>query len=317
MNKKFSAEQIIKGLSKIARTESVEMAAAQLENEGNYHDALVVKSFLSTSDVTGGVSPYDALLPLIERKSLIGQINSIKPFFEVPKNTRILFGSNPQAGFVLESAPCEIVESDLETVQLVPKTVRCISLITAELARTNAEHLLSRALIGAAALAESSVFASTAAATGAAPAGIFAGISALPGTTSLINDFATLVASFDGDLSSSVLVVSPLTAIKMASVWPTAGIGGDVGGLAIAAHSAVDDGMMGLVQPSRVMLADDGIDLDIAKDTSLTVTRDVDGVPVSGELSCFQMNLLALKITRRIDFLAPDDSVAYITGGTY
>lgn len=317
MNRKFNAEQITKALAKVARSESVELAAAQLESEGNYHDALVVKSFLSTSDVAGGVSPYDALLPLIERKSLIGQVNSIKPFFEVPKNTRILFGSNPQAGFVLESAPCEIVESDLETVQLVPKTVRCISLITAELARTNAEHLLSRALIGAAALAESSVFASTAAATGAAPAGIFAAVTPLTGTSSLVADFASLVAAFDGDLSQSVLVVSPVTAIKMASVWPTAGIGGDVGGVAIAAHSAVADDMMGLVQPSRVMLADDGIDLEIAKDTSLTVTRDVDGVPVSGELSCFQMNLLALKITRRINFLAADDAVAVITGGDY
>lgn len=317
MNKRFDAEQIIKGLSRVARSESVELVAAQLENEGNYHDALVVKSFLSTSDATGGVSPYDALLPLIERKSLIGQINNIKPFFQVPKNTRVLFNSNPTAGFVLESAPCEIVESDLETVQLVPKTVRCISLITAELAKTGAEHLLSRALIGAAALAESSVFASTAAATGAAPAGIFAGVTPLTGTTDLVSDFATLVSGFSGDLASSVLVVSPLTAIKMAQVWPTAGIGGDIGGLAIAAHSAVADDMMGLVQPSRVMMADDGIDLDIAKDTSLTVTRDVDGAPVSGELSCFQMNLLALKVTRRIGFLAPDDSVAVITGGTY
>lgn len=317
MNKKFNAEQIIKGLSKIARTESVEMAAAQLENEGNYHDALVVKSFLATSDVTGGVSPYDALLPLIERKSLIGKINSIKPFFEVPKNTRILFNSNPTAGFVLESAPCAIVESDLETTQLVPKTIRCISLITAELARTGAEHLLSRALIGAAALAESSVFASTSAATGAAPAGIFAGVTPLTGTTDLVSDFATLVSGFSGDLASSVLVVSPATAIKMANFWPTAGIGGDVGGIAIAAHSAVADDLMGLVQPSRVMLASDGIDLDIGKDTSLTVTRDVDGVPVTGDLSCFQANLLALKITRRIGFLAADDAVAVITGGSY
>ena len=316
MNKKFNAEQITKALATVARSGSTELAVSSLEDAGDYDGALVIKSMQSTGDVTGaGVGVFDSFLPLIQRRSLIGQIDAVRPFYKVPENVRVLFGDNPDAAFVREGAEIPILQSDLATVVMTPKRISAIQIITEELARSNAEHLLSKSIITSTAKAESQTFISQLAASQESPAGALYGLTPLTGT-SLADDLATLVASFDGDLSQAVLVVSPKTAIKLAAVYPTAGINGDAAGLPIIANHAVPNDLMAIIEPQRVLLSDSGVDIEISKDATL-VMRDEDGVTVTGDLNLFQQNLQACRVNRYIDWKPAAGAAVVITGGTY
>lgn len=314
---RHTPEQITKALAIVARSESRELAQNSLEKSGDYDTAMIVKSMQSTGDVTGaGVGVFDSFLPLIQRRSLIGQIDSVRPFYKVPENVRVLFGDNPDAAFVREGAEIPILQSDLATVVMTPKRISAIQVITAELARSNAEHLLSKAIITSTAKAESQAFISTAAATPEAPAGALNGLTPLTGTVGLADDVAALVAGFEGDLSQAVLVVSPKTAIKLAGIFSNAGIGGDIGGLAIIANHAVPNDLMAIIEPQRILLTDSGVDFEISKDATLVMRDELDNT-VTGDLNLFQQNLQAARINRYIDWKPAADAAVVITGGTY
>lgn len=314
---RHSPEQVTKALAIVARSESRELAQSHLEKSGDYDTALIVKSMQTTGDITGaGVGVFDSFLPLIQRRSLIGQVQAVKGFHVVPENVRVLFGDNPDAAFVREGAEIPILQSDLSTVVMTPKRISAIQIITQELARSNAEHLLSKAIITSTAKAESEAFISTNAAAPEAPAGVLNGLTPLTGTVSLADDVATLVAGFEGDLSQAVLVVSPKTAIKLAGIYPTAGIGGDIGGLAIVANHAVPNDLMAIIEPQRILLTDSGVDFEISKDATLVMRDELDNT-VTGELNLFQRQLQAARINRYIDWKPAAGAVAVITGGTY
>lgn len=314
---RHSPEQVTKALAIVARSESRELAQSHLEKSGDYDTALIVKSMQTTGDITGaGVGVFDSFLPLIQRRSLIGQVQAVKGFHVVPENVRVLFGDNPDAAFVREGAEIPILQSDLSTVVMTPKRISAIQIITQELARSNAEHLLSKAIITSTAKAESEAFISTNAAAPEAPAGVLNGLTPLTGTVSLADDVATLVAGFEGDLSQAVLVVSPKTAIKLAGIYPTAGIGGDIGGLAIVANHAVPNDLMTIIEPQRILLTDSGVDFEISKDATLVMRDELDNT-VTGELNLFQRQLQAARINRYIDWKPAAGAVAVITGGTY
>lgn len=315
MNKKFNAEQITKALATVARSQSVELAVSSLEDAGDYDGALVIKSMQTTGNITGGLGVFDSFLPLIQRRSLIGQIDAVRPFYRVPENVRVLFGDNPDAAFVREGAEIPILQTDLATVVMTPKRISAIQIVTAELARSNAEHLLSKSIITSTAKAESQAFISTAPPTTEAPAGALYGLTPLTGTV-LADDVATLVAGFEGDLSQAVLVVSPKTAIKLAGIYPTAGMNGSVGDLPIIANHSVPNDLMAIIEPQRILLTDSGVDFEISKDATL-VMRDEDGVTVTGDLNLFQQNLQAARINRYIDWKPAAGSTVAIVGGSY
>ncbi|MDY0207845.1 MAG: phage major capsid protein [Pseudomonas sp.] len=317
MNKKFNAEQITKALAKIARSESAELAVSSLEDAGDYDGALVIKSMQTTGDVTGaGVGVFDSFLPLIRRRSLIGMIDSVRPFYKVPENVRVLFGDNPDAGFVAEGAEIPFLQSDLATVVMTPKRISAIQVITQELVRSHAEHLLSKAIITSTAKIESQTFISATAASQEQPAGVLNGLTPLTGSAVLADDVAALVAAFDGDLSQAVLVVSDKTAVKLSAIFPNAGIGGDIGGVAIVANHSVPNDLMAIIEPQRILLSDAGVSVEISKDATL-VMRDEDGVTVTGDLNLFQQNLQACRVNRYIDWKPAAGAAVVITGGTY
>jgi len=313
---RHTPEQVTKALAFVARAGSRELAQDSLEKSGDYDTAMVVKSMQTTGDVTGaGIGVFDSFLPLIQRRSLIGQIDAIRPFYKVPENVRVLFSDNPAAAFVREGAEIPILQSDLATVVMRPKRISAIQIVTDELARNSAEHLLSKAIISSTAKAESEAFISQLAATPEAPAGVLHGLTPLTGTTSLADDVATLVAGFEGDLSQSVMIVSPQTAFKLTAIFPNAGIGGEIGGVAIVANHAVPNGLMAIIEPQRILLTDSGVDFEISKDATL-VMRDEDKI-VTGDLNLFSQNLQAVRVNRYLDFKPAADAAVVITGGTY
>ncbi|MFV1940629.1 hypothetical protein VPH49_07350 [Pseudomonas luteola] len=66
------------------------------------------------------------------------------------------------------------------------------------------------------------------------------------------------------------------------------------------------DGFLGLIDPSGIILADDGVLLDLSDQTTLTLE---DGNVVS----LWQLNLSAIKATRLLNWLTVrEGSVAYI-----
>lgn len=314
---RHTPEQITKALAFVARSQSRELAQSSLEQSGDYDTAMIVKSMQTTGDVTGaGVGVFDSFLPLISRRSLIGQIDAVRPFYKVPENVRVLFGDNPDAAFVREGAEIPILQSDLSTVVMIPKRISAIQILTEELAKTNAEHLLSKAIITSTAKAESQTFISATAASQESPAGVLHGLTPLTGTTSLSDDLATLVAGFDGDLSQACLVVSPKTAFQMAGIYPTAGMNGSVGDLPIIANHAVPNDLMAIIEPQRILLTDSGVDFEISKDATLVMRDELDNI-VTGEINLFQQNLQAARVNRYIGWRPAAGSTVVISGGSY
>lgn len=315
----FSPEAVTKAIAALARHNDPALALEAAETGGNAEQVQILKSLFSTvhtsADVTGGSSIFDGLLEIAQRQSLIGKIAAIWPFFEAPKNIRILTGDNPTAGFVAEGAPAPIYLSDLETVALQPKAVRAIQILTDDLVRNSrVEHLLSRGLIRAVSDAESSAFFSSAAATAAAPAGLLNGITPAPGSADLEADLALIVEGFNGDLSRSVLIVSPKTAFKLGRKFFGAGINGDAAGLPIVAHNAVGDGQMAIIEPGRVLLTDDGMTVQPSQHATFTA-KNASGSDI--EVSLWQANLTAFQIARYITWRPAADAVVWLNGGTW
>lgn len=316
---KFSPEAVTKALAALGRHNDPAQALEAAESGGNAEQAQILKALYdvvhTTADVTGGTSLFDGLLEIAQRQSLIGKINAIWPFFEVPKNTRILTGDNPQAGFVAEGAPAPILLSDLESITQQPKAVRAIQVLTDDLVRNSrTEHLLSRGLIRAASDAESSAFFSSAAATAAAPAGLLYGITPAPGSADLEADLGLIVEGFNGDLSRSVLATSPKTAIKLGRRFFGAGLNGDVAGLPIVAHNSIGEGQLAIIEPGRVLLTDDGLVIQPSQHATIMAKS---GNDADVEVGLWQANLTAFQIIRYITWRPAADSVVWLSGGTW
>lgn len=145
-------------------------------------------------------------------------------------------------------------------------------------------------------------------AEGVAPAGVLHGVSVAQGGTDARDDLEALLASFDGDLSRSVVVTSPAAAVRLARYYPGAGVlNGEVAGLPLVTHHAVPADTLVVLQPDRIAFNDGGLNIEQSKQALIYADSDT-------PISTFEQNLVAFRALRWIDWKPSIDAVAAIAG---
>ena len=307
------AQNLIKALQVLARAEGNRTAAEGLAQSPDVQ-AMVKSIGSSTASINGDLRvAYREMLGLARRRSLIGKIEAVAGFRTLPFEVPALEQDNAATvAFVAEGQPIPVTAQTFTSRELPRRKLSGIVPITKELAAAMpAEQAFGRELTRAAAQGESSAFYSASAGSPASPAGILAGVTAGTGTTNAADDIASLIDTFTGDLEGAVLLTSPRSGVKLAAVFDGTGArGGEVSGIGHVTSSAIPDDSVAIIEPGRIMLADDGLEIDIAHDATLLTQQGEEIAPYN----LWQNNLLAYRVTRWLNWQAAAGSVAYLTG---
>ncbi|WP_185749640.1 phage major capsid protein [Pseudomonas luteola] len=254
-------------------------------------------------------------MELVRSRSLIGKITAASAFRKIPFETRILRQlSNPIATWTAEGQLIPVTGTDFENTSLLSANkVAGIIPMTNELlkgAGANFEAAISRDLSRAVADLESTSFIDPANAgqVGVSPASITYGITPLSFIGGDSKPYVqALIDTFQGDLETAVFVTTPTIGTQLYNdgFLGAGALGGEVAGLPLVTSGAVPDGFLGLIDPSGIILADDGVLLDLSDQTTLTLEDD-------SVVSLWQLNLSAIKATRLLNWLTVrEGSVAY------
>lgn len=308
-----NARHLIQALQEIARADG---NRANAEGAATSGAVLSILKQLGTS--TGNISgdlglAYREILQLAQRRSLIGKIDAAAAFRKIPFETPALEQSvGTTMNFIAEGALIPIDSLDFTVRKLPRRKLSGILPVTREMASAMpAESAFSRDLIRAVADGESAGFFSGAAATTGAPAGILNGVTPGTGTNNPTNDIAALIDAFAGDLEGAVILTSPRNGVKLAAVFDGAGArGGELAGVAHVTHRAIPDGEIAIIEPGRVMLSDDGLEIDISSQATIAAL-DSAGDPAES-VSLWQRNLLAYRLTRWLNWRPAAGSVAWL-----
>lgn len=147
---------------------------------------------------------------------------------------------------------------------------------------------------------------------------------------SALTDFRRLMSEFAVNnipIAGSVIIMEPEMSIALGMLqnplgqYTFAGLdasGGTLFGLPVFTSESVPNGLVVLVKPSEVLLADDGgVAIDVSREASLIMSDS----PTSGAstaVSLWQNNLVAVKAERFINWQRRrDKAVAYLTGCNY
>lgn len=287
---------------------------------------LLEKAVLGTGDLGSDpdfLAAGRGFMELVRSRSLIGKIAAASPFRKVPFETRTLKQTGSTvAAWTAEGQPIPVTTSSFAATKLSHAKIAGIVPMTAELlkgAGANFESAMSRDLVRAVASLESSSFIlpTNAGVPGESPASVTNGVVpiAASGATAdaLKTDVRALIKSFQGDLETAVLVASPAMGVRLhlAGYEGAGAMGGEVLGIPLTTCSSVPDGLLVLIDPSGILLADDGVLMDLSEQSTLTMEGDE-------VVSLWSENLAAIKATRIVNWLTSrDGSVAYITGADW
>lgn len=268
----------------------------------------------STDNIGGDLGlAYREILQLTQRRSLISKIDAAAPFRKLPFELPALEqSSGASVGFIGEGQAIPVSSLDFTARKLARRKLSGIVPVTREMASAMpAESALSRELIRAVADGESSVFFSTAAGSNDAPAGILAGVAAGAGSNSPATDIAALVDAFSGDLDGAVILTSPRNGLKLAALYDGTGArGGELAGVGHVTHAEIPDDQIAIIDPGRIMLADDGLEIDYSTQATIAAL-DENGDPTA-DVSLWQHNLSAYRLTRWLNWHAAAGSVAWL-----
>lgn len=308
------AQNLIKALQALARAEGNRTTAEGLAQSADVQ-AMLKSIGSSTASISGDLKvAYRELLGLARRRSLIAKIEAVAVFRTLPFEVPALEQDNAATvAFVAEGQPIPVAAELTFTRRELPRRkLSGIVPITQELAAAMpAEQAFSRELTRAIAQGESSAFYSASAGSPASPAGILAGVTAGTGTTNAADDIANLIDTFTGNLEGAVLLTSPRSGVKLSAVFDGTGArGGEVAGIGHVTSSAIPDDSVAIIEPGRIMLADDGLEIDIS--TEATLYSQANGETIAHSL--WQNNLLAYRVTRWLNWHAAPGAVAYLTG---
>ena len=267
-------------------------------------------------------------MALVRARSLTGQIAGWrKTGFHIPTLAAAI---SANGSFVREGRAIPVAENALVPLSLPTTAIKTIVVTTKEVATgagANFESGLSGDLVRAIANAEAMALLDPANAglAGVSPASILNGVTAIPSTGEPAADLTALVRNFTGDLSQAVLVSSPATAIALHGAgYEGAGPrGGDVAGLPLFTSGGVpSDGsgsLLVLLDPSRILLADEGADVELAQHADLEVSSTPANPTVAATVmvSLWQRGLVGFLGTRRVGWLAAPGAVAYVNGVDY
>ncbi|WP_313302923.1 phage major capsid protein [Diaphorobacter sp.] len=278
--------------------------------------AILQKGLLSTASVAGDPdlrAASSGFLSLVRSRSLIGKIAAVSGFAKVPFETPSLIQKTPLgAGWSGETRVIALASSSFDTASLKRKKIASIVPQTNELlkgAGADFESALTRDLVAAVAELEGAAFIDAAnLETEESPAAITAGITPTTGTTDPKADIKTLLESFTGDIETAVLVTRPDAGLTLYNAgFLGSGVkGGDVAGVPHVTSNTVAAGTVALIDPSHILLADDGVVLDLSDEALLF---DENNKPIS----LWQFNLSAIRAIRYLNWKALPGAVSVLS----
>ena len=252
-----------------------------------------------------GFRGVDALVTMIERQMLPARIaGAARVAFNTP--TPFQVNSAGTAGWRAEGTGKAVTPWKAATVNLPPRTVAALSVVSRELLRHGSPQneaaifrLLSSAVAGR---VNATLLSSDPEAAGESPAGLGDFATSVASGADLVATVFALVeaaSSADTDLASATWIMAPQTAAEAAAAFSTDRLG-LTGGVLLNAPVLVDracEGRIFLLDGSRFAYAWDGPSIESAEHASVEMSSDPSGdsvTPAAGSLvSLFQSNSTA------------------------
>ena len=313
----------VKFIKCMAKAGNNPLAAAEMCRKDYGHDSpavsLIQKAIITTGSL-GGDAAYRAavndFLAGVAVYDILPRINAVSPLHIIPVRTRVLVeDEEPVAQWVGEGQPVTVSGASFAETKIEPAKAAGLIVATKEVVHLTtdaAEKALTRSLQRAVAkITSAAAFASPS--VDGAPASLLTGAVEVAATRDVKADMAALVAAFTGDIERAVLVMSSNTAMTLALQGAmvggasTLGVkGGTFAGLPVVASSAVPDSVVALVDAGGVVYGDDGAELTIATDASVTIGDVVH--------SLWQENLIGFLCARYVSWQAAPGAIAYLSG---
>lgn len=284
---------------------------------------ILQKAAISTEDFGNNDPDYRAavagLLELVRTRSLLGKITGWR---RVPFLTQVIKEvTTPIATWVKEGANKPVTSSTFDNTSIQSRKVAGIVMITNELLRRTGQQFtntVQQQIVRALAQIESEslIDPSNAGIADTAPASITYGAPNATSTGNPEDDIDRLINLFGGDEEMMVFVTHPRTAIRLYHRgYENAGArGGDVAGIPLVTSTGVpfdsSGGLLVAVDPAKVLLADDGVKLDLSSETTLQMEG-------GDSISMFQTNTTAVLAERILNWEAQSGAVAYLDGVNY
>lgn len=307
-----NARTLIKALQALARADG-QRTLAEASTESGAVLSILKQLGTSTENISGDLGlAYREILLLAQRRSLIAKIDAVAGFrklpFEVPSLEQ---AAGSSISYIGEGEAIQVDNLTFAAHKLNRRKLSGIVPVTREMASAMpAESALSRDLIRAVADGESAAFFSNAAPATGSPAGILAGFTPGTGSSNPANDIAALISAFSGDLDGAVILTNPRNGVKLAALYDGTGArGGELAGIGHVTHSEIPDGEIAIIEPGRIMLADDGLEIDYSNQATIA-TLDSSGEPEDA-MSLWQRNLSAYRLTRWLNWRPAAGSVTW------
>jgi hypothetical protein len=287
---------------------------------------LATRSAVASGGISSGawgsqLESYDAeIVTLFRQKSFAGRMAGIRRHSRATR--AVLPGTGTSAMWVPEQGGVPVTELSFSANGMMPKKIGGIVVATNELLRDApaASAILQANLAGAnAGLADSTLLDPAGDGSGDAPASITHGVSPQTTTGNAAKDISKLVSVFTGDLTQAYLLTTPVigAGISAALGYGDAGVrGGSALGLPLLTSPGCTSGILALVDPSRLILVEEGIELTLSNSAALLMTGE--GSPPSTDLvSLFQAECAAIKAVLPTNWAAAPGCVAYMGSVNY
>lgn len=273
---------------------------------------------------------------LVAEQSLVGRMAGLR---RVPLNVKLAgIAGGASAAWVGAGNPKPLSELVLGRQPLPPRKISASLVIAHELARAGgpeAEALLRTELVRCCSEFLDAALTDPLATevTDVSPASITSGASSTTSSGNPATDLAWLIANFDGDLSSSYLLMHPTTAAELALARDSGGAftfvdlgprGGSAIGVPVLTSRAVpmttDGGLVILVDASGIALGGGQVVLDSARHASIemeTAPTETASAEVI-QTSLWQRNLTSVRAEIWTNWITlRPGSVALVTAATY
>jgi HK97 family phage major capsid protein len=282
-------------------------------------------------------SVIGGLVELMRSASVLGRLQGLR---RAPFNTRVMVQvAGSQGAFVAEGRPSPITSQGFATTQLWPAKFQTTIVFTQELIRawsqSSEDQVRTDMIDGATAGLDRAFLDPSIGPTLTTPGSITHGVTPAVSTGSTVAAITFDLKArmqqqigFGNDLAVSVWVMSPRTALHISTLRTTDGqlafpglsvLGGTLLGLPVLVSSAValtgspTDSYIALINPKRILLADDGL---LTLDVTGTAAVQLNDAPSPGDqplASLWQLGMTAVRLTRYINWSrASDDAVSLL-----
>lgn len=255
----------------------------------------------SAAALTAETLSRDQFIEAVFSKSILGQLQSVT---RVPALARVNVETAPiSARFVSEYAPANAYQGAFGVTLSDKRKVAIITVLSSELLRMSgdaAEAIISAQIQRALSRGIDNALLGNQGRDAATPAG-------LGSVASQANSFGEGLQAFTGDLTTTSVLVNPLTAVRMRSASETQITvkGGIYAGLPVICSYSVPIGKLLVVDAARVVAFLGTAELDVA-DSGMFLVDDGTGNATPVQTGMFQSGQQALRGVQYVDWSFAD-----------